>query len=251
MKDRKTHDGSFRRVGIYKITSPSGKVYIGQAWHIPTRKRNYSSGKTIKQKKLHASIQKHGWYAHSFEVVHELPYDIDQVSLDQYEQIYMDAYRSCGIQLLNIREAGSRGRHKAESIKKISDSHKGKRIGRVPWNKGKTGVYSSETIAMIKSARAKQVIVRTDEVKETLRVAAIKRGISADNRKKMVDARMESYKSGNYQNSTAKLTPDQVKAIRQKYVPKKYTSTMLAKEYGICKTAVLAIVNNKTWTHIN
>jgi len=38
--------------------------------------------------------------------------------------------------------------------------------------------------------------------------------------------------------------------IRSKYVPRKYTSDMLAKEYGISQTCTSNIINRKSWNHI-
>lgn len=63
---------------------------------------------------------------------------------------------------------------------------KAKRLGREPWNKGKTGVYKPETIERIKAARAVQSkIVYTDEMRERMREAAKKRGISEETRSKI------------------------------------------------------------------
>jgi hypothetical protein len=61
-----------------------------------------------------------------------------------------------------------------------------KNKGRIPWNKGKTGIYSDETLDRIRAARAQQAkIVYTDEVRERMRQAAKKRGISSETRKKI------------------------------------------------------------------
>lgn len=106
-------------VGIYKITSPSGKVYIGQSWDIGRRLYDHSIEKRLRSK-LYSSIQKYGFDNHKSEIVHELPIDVDQETLDRYEQLYMDAYRDCGGVLLNIREAGSRGRLGESTLAKIS-----------------------------------------------------------------------------------------------------------------------------------
>lgn len=108
-------------VGIYKITSPSGKVYIGQSWDIERRWKGYRgkspNGNTSK---LAASFIKYGVENHIYELTHSLPEDISQETLDTYEQFYIDAYRDCGIVLLNIREAGSRGKLSKDTKNKIS-----------------------------------------------------------------------------------------------------------------------------------
>lgn len=97
--------------GIYKILSPSGRVYIGQSINIEYRFAQYGREHIKRQPKLFNSFGKYGKNNHVFVVVHELPKDVDQNVLNEYEQLYMDLYRSCGIELLNIREGGSRGKH--------------------------------------------------------------------------------------------------------------------------------------------
>lgn len=44
--------------------------------------------------------------------------------LDNYESVYMNAYKDSGFKLLNIRDAGSRGLHSEESKNKISEGLK-------------------------------------------------------------------------------------------------------------------------------
>lgn len=60
-----------RATYIYKITSPSGKIYIGSTFDISNRKRHYSSLQTKSQAKLHNSLLKYGWTNHIFEVIEE------------------------------------------------------------------------------------------------------------------------------------------------------------------------------------
>ena len=49
----------------------------------------------------------------------------------------------------------------------------------------------------------------------------------------------------------AKLTEEQVREIRRKYVPKKYSYQRLGEEYGVGKTTIREIVQRKIWTHID
>lgn len=111
-------------VGIYKITSPSGRVYIGQSWNMKGRMRLYKYLRCKGQPKIYNSIKKHGWDNHAFEIVHQLPADINQTDLNNYEQIYLDAYRDAGIEVLNIREAGSNGKPNPESSKKMVETRR-------------------------------------------------------------------------------------------------------------------------------
>lgn len=109
---------------IYKITSPSGKVYIGQTINVRRRFLDYCSKGAHKQPVLARSIKKYGWNLHAFEIIHELPKDVSQETLNQYECLYMEIYRHCGVKLLNAKEGGSNGRNSDESIKKANDKWK-------------------------------------------------------------------------------------------------------------------------------
>lgn len=51
------------------------------------------------------------------------------------------------------------------------------------------------------------------------------------------------------QHGSARLTEDQVRAIRQRWVNGE-TQTALARAFGLSRTGVWAIVRRKTWTHI-
>lgn len=106
-------------VGIYKITSPSGNVYIGQSRDIEKRIEPYRNLRCSKQLLLYRSLQKYGWENHIFEIAHELPKDVDQSILDRYEQLYMDLYRECGIILLNCKEGGWGGKWTEESKQRM------------------------------------------------------------------------------------------------------------------------------------
>ena len=46
---------------------------------------------------------------------------------------------------------------------------------------------------------------------------------------------------------TRKLTIEQAREIRAKYIPRKYTQDMLAKEYGVSRIIIVGILNNKTY----
>lgn len=110
-------------VGIYKITSPKGKVYIGQSWDIEKRWNQHCYGNA---QQISRSIQRHGRDAHCFEVVHELPSDVSQSVLTAYEQLYIDSYRDTGAVMMNNRDAGSAGKMSDETKVKMSNARKGK-----------------------------------------------------------------------------------------------------------------------------
>src|SRR5438105_2673905 len=101
-------------VGIYKITSPSGKVYIGQSRDIKYRFQRYRRLSCKSKPKILSSLTKYGSCNHSFDIIHSLPLDVSQDIINKYEVFYMELYTACGIDLLNIKGGGSNGRHSEE-----------------------------------------------------------------------------------------------------------------------------------------
>jgi group I intron endonuclease len=113
-------------IGIYKITSPSNKVYIGQSIDIERRFRHYKRMVCKEQIKIHNSLLKYGVDAHIFEVL-EL---CDTEELNNRERHYQDLYDSVanGLNLLYVKSEHFNGGHSEESKKKISDSLKGRKL---------------------------------------------------------------------------------------------------------------------------
>ncbi len=56
-------------IGIYRITSPTYKIYIGQSWNIKNRKREYSKENCFEQIALYNSIKKYGFINHKFDIL--------------------------------------------------------------------------------------------------------------------------------------------------------------------------------------
>jgi group I intron endonuclease len=110
-------------IGIYKITSPSGKVYIGQSWNISKRFYDYKWG-CPNQTALNRSFKKYGIVNHIFEIVHELPVDTDQLTLNNYETFYWQQHLDYGFKMLNMREPGSNGKMSNEAKEKMSAKRK-------------------------------------------------------------------------------------------------------------------------------
>lgn len=106
-------------VGIYKITSPTGKVYIGQSWKIKERKWRYAGLACKRQTKLYSSLISHGWPAHKFEIIHEFPENTTQAELDYYEILYWQNHIDSGFEMLNLKKPGSHGKHSAETVEKM------------------------------------------------------------------------------------------------------------------------------------
>lgn len=275
-------------IGIYRIVSPTQRVYIGQSWHIKRRWRMHRYRRVSKYSKLTTSLDKYGSKAHSFEAIHLLPPDVSQSVMDTYEQLYMDLYRDAGFYLMNLKEGGARGKLKPEIIKALSERMK----GNIPWNKGKKtgpawnrgikGVVkmSSETKQkMSKKHMGKQYALGTIRSKEAIEATAAKnkgqkrseefkenistkmkgnnRGVGNKGKVRSEETRKlhSTIQSNRIDNkgeghNMSKLTNEIVLDIRSKYIPGEYGHYRLAKEFGISKSNAADIVNRKTWRHI-
>ena len=73
---------------IYKITSPSEKVYIGQSRNIQNRVQSYKRLDCKNQPILYKSLKKHGWEAHTFEIIEECEFE----QLNIRERYWQDFY---------------------------------------------------------------------------------------------------------------------------------------------------------------
>lgn len=115
-------------IGIYKITSPSGKIYIGQSCDIDKRwKYEYFKLHCKHQVKLYHSFLKHGVENHKFEVIHTL--DVyDENELNALEIYYINKFNTFETEHgLNLTNGGSNGKLSEETKKKISEAHKGEK----------------------------------------------------------------------------------------------------------------------------
>ena len=110
--------------GIYKITSPTNKIYIGRSVDIYSRWNTYRKYKCKDQVKLYNSLKKHGFENHKFEIIHKCR----ENELNSFEWMYVFLYDTFNTKHgLNIRDGGgSNGKISEETKKKMSIAAKGK-----------------------------------------------------------------------------------------------------------------------------
>ena len=107
--------------GIYKWTSPSGKVYVGQSLDLKRRLSTYKQPKQKRQPKLYNSFKKYGVGNHEFEILEECSIE----SLNVRERYWQDYYDVLGINGLNCRLTGiddRTGKLSEETIEKMKKS---------------------------------------------------------------------------------------------------------------------------------
>lgn len=115
--------------GIYKITSPSKKIYIGQSADILKRIKCYEKGYCKNQKILFYSLKKYGWKKHKFEIICQC----DESELNNLEKYYVDLYGTFNSEYgMNIKDGGgSRGKCSEDMKKRMSIAQKGKTSKRI------------------------------------------------------------------------------------------------------------------------
>lgn len=105
-----------KNCGIYKITSPTGKIYIGQGVNLEKRKSYYRVLDCKSQPKIYNSIAKHGWDAHQFDIIEYC----DEEDLNCSERFWQDEFDVLGKNGLNciLTECGAKRTVFSEEFRK-------------------------------------------------------------------------------------------------------------------------------------
>lgn len=127
--------------GIYKIISPSNKIYIGQALDIYKRWSKYKSLNCNGQPHLYNSLKKHGYENHKFEILFECSED----ELNEQENYFINKFDSFNSKHgMNLRNGGGRNSKLSDESKKKSGEKQ-----KINWVKRRltgTDKQSEETI---------------------------------------------------------------------------------------------------------
>ncbi len=202
--------------GIYKITSPSGRVYIGQSINIERRFRYYKGVACKEQIKIYNSLLKYGVDAHIFEVL-EL---CETEELNNRERHYQDLYDSVanGLNLLYVKSEHFNGGHSEESKKKISESLKGRVF--TDEHKYKIGLNNSRR-GMSDETKEKHRLGRlgkkaSPETKEKQRQSKLGGKRSEETKKKMSESAKKVIKKPISEKTRAKMSESQKKRFAKK-----------------------------------
>ena len=118
--------------GIYKITNPEGKIYIGLSKNIEKRWKQYKNRVGDSNKKLQESLKILGYNNHVFEIKELIEFDISLTEkqnnkiLRERERYWIKYYKSDNSGLNENGGGSGCGSHTAESKQKISKSLKNK-----------------------------------------------------------------------------------------------------------------------------
>ena len=109
---------------IYKITSPSGKIYIGQTTDYDCRIKFYMNLNCKDQTRLYNSLKYYGYNKHNIEIIEEC----DEINLNIRERHYQEFYNVIGKKGLNCKLTKTddrSGKLSEETKLKISLANKG------------------------------------------------------------------------------------------------------------------------------
>ena len=112
--------------GIYKITSPTGKIYIGQSVDVEGRWRYHKRLLPYYHINiLYRSLMKHGVDSHTFEIIQEC----EKSELNKLERYYIDKYDTFQSNHgMNLTKGGdSKVVFSKSTLAKMSNAKKGKR----------------------------------------------------------------------------------------------------------------------------
>jgi group I intron endonuclease len=125
------------KADIYKITSPTGRIYIGSSFNALNRIKYYRKAGCETQILLYNSILKYGWEAHSFEIIEVCRVE-DRNIRESYWGEYFDVLGENGLNCLLP---------KSETYQSISEETR---------QKMKNRVFPESHLEKLKQARLKR-----------------------------------------------------------------------------------------------
>ena len=252
-------------VGIYKITSPTGRIYIGQSWNIVKRMKTHKACKS--NRLLANSITKYGKENHHYRVVQTLPPDVSQEVLDNYECFFIDQFTEAGFKMMNLKGGGSNGKmsESSKALLKKNFTQERKEDLRKKYTGENNPMYGKkgelcpnfgikrpkefgEAVKARNSGEKNGFFGKTHtvEYKEETRKRMSERTVSKSTRDKIAKARKECWKDKDYvQNMVNKhakfnykiLCPDktivETNSVKQFCREKKLRSTSLQETFSV------------------
>jgi len=199
-----------KQSGIYKITSPTGKIYIGQSNNLKRRKQEYiRCGQDVKsQRRLYRSLKKYGYDMHKFEVVEFCDFD----KLNERERFYQEKYDVIGKNGLNcqlVNTSVKKARLSEDTKKRIGKAFRGRKLTeehkRKIGEKSKGKRHTEETkkkFVAIGKARSREALMKmhvpgykhSEEAKKKMSEAHLRLGpIWSEEEKREIGNRQKKY----------------------------------------------------------
>jgi len=204
-------------IGIYKITNPKNRVYVGQSINIEKRFKTYKSEFGKGQSKLYNSFVKYGVENHIFEVIQECKTE----KLNELERYYQELYNCLnhGLNCVYVSANGKSGKVSEETRLKMIKAQ----IGNKKWLGKK---HSEET--KLKMSKSMKGIKRSSEFCKNIsdRMKGKHTGMISPNTKLVLDifngiyyeSLREASKSSNINYNTLKANLSRYKINKTNFI---------------------------------
>ena len=184
-------------IGIYKIISPSNRIYIGQSIKIEDRIKSYKNLKCKEQPKLYKSLLKYGFENHKIEILIEC----NESKLNELERHYQEEYDSIenGLNCIYTKTNDRSGKSSEETKLKISLNNTRPFLGKKHSEESRLKMSSSlkgnqSRLGAILSEETKKKISdahngKTHSEQSKLKMSLVRKGIKRDystNRERLV-----------------------------------------------------------------
>jgi group I intron endonuclease len=228
-----------KKIGIYKITSPSGKIYIGQSVDCEKRFSQYKKLHSTNQTFLYNSLKKHGSENHNFEIIHLcLKEELNQ--LECHYISFFDTFNT--LHGLNLTSGGDAPEMVSdETRKKISESIKGEKNG---FYGKKHTEETKEKIRKIHIGNKYALgVVRSEEYKLKSSLSRIGKKSSEETKKKI--SMSNTGKPGTFAFLGKKHSPETIAKMKLVHSGKKYAlGTKRTEEHKRLKSEMFRGENN-------
>lgn len=268
---------------IYKLSSPSGKCYIGQTWDFKARKRKYRCLCCNAQPKIYNAIKKYGWKSFNVSFLDKA---YNQTDLNNKEIFWIKHFDSVS-KGYNCKDGGGQAKLSNEAREKISNANRGRVMSKETRRKmsdSKKGIKKTpehvEKVAIKNRGRklseAHKELLRNRVVTKETRIkmskSATGRRLSDNAKKKLSDFNKgkvlteenmdkflkgaEKYRMENKElikenakkngRSVCKLSDQDVREIRKSEL----SCYALAKVYNVGHMAIYNVKKNKSYKHV-
>jgi group I intron endonuclease len=191
-------------IGIYKITSPSGRIYIGQSIDIKRRFNTYKSlNKSKHQVKLNNSFKKHDIDNHIFEIIEECDINLLNERERYWQEFYDSTNKKTGLNCLLTSTLNSPGVMSESTKNKIRES--------------KIKLYSSDYENPLKGRRVSKESIdkRTETIKNKYKNGYVHpnkgKKASDESKLKMSEAQKKLYENGYVNPNKGKKASEELK----------------------------------------